>query len=439
VETVAVHNATATFAAVVSTATPTATSTATATPPPSPTATPRPQVTPRATTATSATLITVVQQFAAPGYQAEGLTWDGTSLWVADNSGTLFQMDTDGRTLGAFAAPEVTPQGLAWDGANFWLFTTNYGRIYQFQIVNANPHVLNSFETPARIFGGDITNELTWDGASLWYANQFNVYQLDTSGNILSTFAFAQNVTGLEWDGERLWLAYGRWPALSTLAVADATGNVMATFPAPVHGILALAWGDNTLWALGRELQGTAIQLYQLDVSSARATLTPTSDLSWQVQMQAVRTSSTLRAYTATSGTQPEPHVAETGTVFLVIELGLRSPEKGALLSLGDMQVTDNHGYTYPLMGMALSPDDGFALGETSGIIHMINLDPPTLDIEFTIVQSGAWGSQTVMGNTAVNAPSSAWPAVQLVFVVPEDASGFVLGGPVPEIDVGSP
>ncbi len=427
-QTIAVSDATVTFTAVVPTAIPTATSTTT-TLPPTPTATPRPQATPSATTATSGTPITVIQQLPAPGYHAEGLTWDGTHLWVADNSGTIFQIDTAGRTLGAFAAPEVTPKGLVWDGTSFWVFTTNYGRIYQFHIEGTETRTLGSFETPARIFGGDISQELAWDSTNLWYANQFNVYQLDTSGAILSTFAFAQNVTGLEWDGERLWLAYGGWPALSTLAVVDVTGKVRATFPSPIHGILALAWGDNTLWALGRELHGAAIQIYQLDVSRADATLTQISDSSWQVEAQAVRTASTLRAYTATPSDIKAPHVAEAGTVFLVVELGLRSSEKGARLNLEDMQVTDNQGHAYPVMGMTLSPDNGFALGETSGLIHMLNLDPPALDIEFTIVQSGAWGSETSEGNTLVNAPGGAWPVVQLVFVVPEDAGGLQLEG----------
>jgi serine/threonine protein kinase len=425
-KTVAVSDATATFTAVASTAIPSATATATA---PPPTATLRPQATPSATTATSGTLITVVQQFAAPGYHAEGLTWDGTHLWVADNSGTIFQVDSAGRTLGAFAAPEVTPQGLVWDGTSFWVFTTNYGRIYQFQIDGAETHTLGSFETPARIFGGDISQELAWDGTNLWYANQFNVYQLDTSGNILSTFAFAQNVTGLEWDSGRLWLAYGAWPALATLAVVDATGNVRATFSAPVHAILALAWGDNTLWALGRESQGTAVMIYQLDISRTQQALTPPSSSSWKAEARAVRIASTLRAYTATPSDIKAPYVAEAGTVFLVVELGLLSPEKGALLNLKGMQVTNDQGHAYPLMGMTLSPDDGFALGETGGIIHMLNLDPPALDIEFTIVQSGVWGSETIEGNTLVNAPSGAWPVVQLVFVVPENVGGLQLDG----------
>jgi len=433
-KTVAVSDATATFTAVAFTAIPTATSTtaalpSTPTPTPTPTATPRPQTTLQATTATSGALISVVQQFAAPGYHAEGLTWDGTHLWVADNSGTIFQIDTVGRTLGAFAAPEVTPKGLVWDGTSFWVFTTNYGRIYQFQIEGIETRILGSFETPARIFGGDISQELAWDGTSLWYANQFNVYQLDTSGTILSTFAFAQNVTGLEWDGERLWLAYGGGPALSTLAVVDMTGKVRMTFPSPIHGILALAWGDNTLWALGRESQGTAVIIYQLDISRAQQVFTPPSSSSWQAEVQAVRTASTLRAYTATPGDLKAPHVAEAGTVFLVVELGLRSPEKGALLNLENMQVTDNQGHAYPVRGMALSPDGGFALGETSGIIHMLNLDPPALDIEFTIMQSGVWGSETIEGNTLANASSGAWPVVRLVFVVPEDAGGLQLEG----------
>ncbi|MEJ5309566.1 MAG: protein kinase [Anaerolineae bacterium] len=429
VKTMAVSDATATFTAVASTASSSATAAAATVLPPTSTATPRPQATPRATSASTGTLITVVQQFAAPGYHAEGLTWDGVNLWVADNSGTIFQVDTAGRTLGAFESPEVTPQGLAWDGTSFWVFTTNYGLIYRFQIEGTETRTLGSFESPARVFGGDISQELAWDGTSLWYANQFNVYRLDTSGNILSTFAFAQNVTGLEWHGEHLWLAYGAWPALSTLAVVDGAGNVRATFLAPVHGILALAWGDNTLWALGRELHGTAIQIYQLDVSRVYATLTQISDSSWQAEVQGVRKSPSLRAYTTTPSEIKAPHVAEAGTVFLVVELGLRSPEKGALLNLKELRVTDSQGYAYPLTGMALSADGGFALGEISGLIHLINVDPPALDIEFTVVKSGVWGSETTEGNTSVHAPSGAWPVVQLVFVVPEEADGLRLDG----------
>ena len=50
-------------------------------------------------------LISVVQHFPAPGALASGMTWDGSHLWIADNSGTIFKVDTAGedvrRVLGA--------------------------------------------------------------------------------------------------------------------------------------------------------------------------------------------------------------------------------------------------------------------------------------------------------------------------------------------------
>ena len=68
---------------------------------------------------------------------------------------------------------------------------------------------------------------MAWDGASLWYANQYNVYQLDTSGNILSQFAFPRNVMGLDWDGSNLWLANSEWPEKTSLSVVDTSGTVL--------------------------------------------------------------------------------------------------------------------------------------------------------------------------------------------------------------------
>lgn len=124
-------------ALVTSTLTPTATLTVT----PVPTFTPTPIRTldilttpppttriPAITPTGSPLLISIAQSFPAPGSLAEGITWDGAHLWLSDNSGTIFQVDSAGKTLGAFDAPEVTPQGLVWDGTGFWLYTTNYFR-----------------------------------------------------------------------------------------------------------------------------------------------------------------------------------------------------------------------------------------------------------------------------------------------------------------------
>lgn len=104
-------------------------------------------------------MISILQHLPAPGYLAEGITWDGTDLWISDNSGTIFQVDPAGRTLNALPAPEVTPMGLAWDGSSLWLFTTNYGFIYQFQFEGPQARTIQSFQSPARVFGGGISHD----------------------------------------------------------------------------------------------------------------------------------------------------------------------------------------------------------------------------------------------------------------------------------------
>lgn len=284
----------------------------------SPTITPLPTIPPTPMAATPVTpvptaapetgaLISVVRSFAAPGYSAQGITWDGTSLWISDSSGTLFQMDTEGRLLGAFADLEVTPTGLTWDGASFWLFATDDNRIYQFQVEGQQIRILGSFEAPMRVFGNYITQDLTWDGTSLWYANQFNVYHLDTTGTVLGSFAFPKNVVGLEWDGENLWLADNDEIAIqpATIYVVDASGNVRASFPCPLYRVQALAAGEGTLWALGQDWAAGDIMVYELDVSAARRALSPASAAGWQARVAAVTSLSTVPAYTSVPSAPP--------------------------------------------------------------------------------------------------------------------------------------
>ena len=56
--------------------------------------------------------ITLAQSFPAPGSRAEGITWDGASLWVSDNSGVIFKVDPSGKVMDSLRSPDLTPQGL---------------------------------------------------------------------------------------------------------------------------------------------------------------------------------------------------------------------------------------------------------------------------------------------------------------------------------------
>jgi len=207
--------------------------------------------------------------FNAPGRLTQGIVWDGTYLWVSDNSAEIFKVDTNGRTLGAYSAPAPTPEGLTWDGSTFWIFTTNYGYIYQFSIDESGnvPKIrkIGSFESPAQTFGA-INHGLAWDGANLWFSDYYNIYKIDTEGNVLSNFAFPHETAGLAWDSEKLWIAYNSFPENATLVITDTEGNILGSFTAPVYHIDALTWGDGYLWAAGKGSLGGESMIYKIEV-----------------------------------------------------------------------------------------------------------------------------------------------------------------------------
>ena len=212
--------------------------------------------------------ISIAQSFPAPGSRAEGIAWDGASLWVSDNSGVIFKVDSSGKILDSFRSPDVTPQGLTWDGSNFWVFTTNRSLIYQIRTGVDTFEIVQSFRSPAQVLGGGITQDMAWDGQTLWYASQFKVYQLYTSGKVLSSFTFHQSVTGLGWDGSNLWLATHDFSEKAALSIVDTRGEILETHVSPILEINGLAWGDGSLWALGRDSAGAKPMIYKLNMLS---------------------------------------------------------------------------------------------------------------------------------------------------------------------------
>ena len=168
----------------------------------------------------------------------------------------------------SFPAPGLRAEGITWDGSSFWVFTTNRSRIYQLQLSGGQTQIISYFVAPTQVIGGDITQDMAWEGDSLWYANQFKVYNLDTSGNILRSFTFPKNVTGLDWDGSNLWIAYYDFPQNATLVKVSTSGEILETYSSPVFQINSLAWTNGYLWALGIDSLGGSPTIYKLNISN---------------------------------------------------------------------------------------------------------------------------------------------------------------------------
>jgi hypothetical protein len=144
-----------------------------------------------------------ISQFASPGTSPQGLAWDGTYLWNADNdTDQIYKLNTTGTIISQFASPGTSPQGLAWDGTYLWNADNGADQIYK---LNTTGTIISQFASPYAYPQG-----LAWDGTYLWNADNDTdqIYKLNTTGTIISQFASpGTSPQGLAWDGTYLWNA----------------------------------------------------------------------------------------------------------------------------------------------------------------------------------------------------------------------------------------
>jgi hypothetical protein len=146
------------------------------------------------------------------------------------------------------------PTGLAWDGQNFWLVDT--ADIYK---VSPAGVYLDSIPNPATIItflpGGD----LTYDGTSLWYADEQSatLFKINpTTGNNvqfpLPSYGYADpSGFSIAWDGSFLWHCNYESRLLYKLNAAD--GSVAGVVQMD-REILTLEFIKGTLYGMGENV-----------------------------------------------------------------------------------------------------------------------------------------------------------------------------------------
>ncbi len=137
----------------------------------------------------------------APGFQPTGLAFDGTSLYVSEQSGArpIFRLDpTTGTVISSFSYSALTarggPNGMVFDGTGR-LFVTEISGGVVFEMDVAGTTLFNSFSLPFR--GGAIA----FDGTNLYISN-FDVAEIlvtDRSGTPVRTFVTGR-AAGMTFD-----------------------------------------------------------------------------------------------------------------------------------------------------------------------------------------------------------------------------------------------
>ncbi|MBL8163387.1 MAG: TIR domain-containing protein [Anaerolineae bacterium] len=232
---------------------------------PPPTVTPSPTLTktptPTATLSTGLTIQTI-SSFTAPGGNSNGITCDGSRLWVSDNSASIFSMNLTGGSLRVYTSPEATPEGLIWNGQMFFITTTSRSRVYSFQATQVEIITLSWFESPGSTVGGG-NDDMAWDGTHIWYSEGFGIYKLDITGNVVDSFAVPKTIAGIAWDGANLWIAENGFPG-AKLNKLDAQGQIIASYQTSVYWIDGLDWCNGSFWAVGTDQITMPSQVYQL-------------------------------------------------------------------------------------------------------------------------------------------------------------------------------
>lgn len=193
----------------------------------------------------------VVFQFNAPNTQVDGLTWDGTNLWLScDALSRIWKIDTLGSVLDFIPSPGPLPTGLTWDGQYLWC-----ADCYTFFIYKLDPatgSIIDSIPCPGT---GNSCEGLAWMNDTLWNTNFVNnfIWELDpATGDVWDKFPAPNgSSTGLAWD----WHDNCLWNSDQTSSLIykldPATGTVITSFAQPGGAgtyVQDLAFDGTYLW-----------------------------------------------------------------------------------------------------------------------------------------------------------------------------------------------
>jgi hypothetical protein len=196
-----------------------------------------------------------------PPSTPNGLAFDGSNIWVADNFRVSKVRATDGENLGSFTAGSG-PNHLAFDGANIWVaneFSANVTKLRAsdgtslgtftagtspeglvFDGANIWVADLSGTVTKLRASDGATIGTFTiggkpvglaFDGTNIWVANEVDVTELRGSdGSNLGSFSVGSGPQYLAFDGINIWVANTGSNNVTELRASD--GAVVGTFPA---------------------------------------------------------------------------------------------------------------------------------------------------------------------------------------------------------------
>ena len=201
---------------------------------------------------------TLVDSCASPTTSGNGLTWDGTHLWLSDfDTRNALKIDpSDCSVVDQIPLPGSYPWGLGWDGTHLWHADATAETVYLLSPLDGS--VVSSFPVSSPSF----VTGLAFGRKHVWSADSFlgQIHEWSPQGDLLSTLeAPGTTSTGLAYDGSYLWHSDNVLDTIFLLDPTDVENHaascgslpVLFSFASPDTYPNGLAWDGEYLWIAG--------------------------------------------------------------------------------------------------------------------------------------------------------------------------------------------
>jgi len=219
----------------------------------------------------------VVHEIPSPSTTAVGLCWDGSALWVSDNTRSLYRVNpVTGAVTRTLTGPINGSDGLAFENGYLWTVSRIASNVQVFRVDTLNGAAVDSIPDPTAGQAGGVC----WDGSALWFSvywpsDRYLRFDPETLDTLALFDAVANQPFGMGWDGNTLWSSSIDTDGDRVYRIDPATGAVLWSFTLPAHASApnrrprGVAWDGQYLWIIAYAQNNFDIKIFQYDVSNA--------------------------------------------------------------------------------------------------------------------------------------------------------------------------
>jgi hypothetical protein len=182
-----------------------------------------------------------LESIPTPGPQPNGIAWDGSTLWIADDGEhRIYRLNLETKRIQFSFRFIGVPAGMAWDGKNLWQTDSANRKIDQ---INRRGRVAYSLYLQQ----GENLTGLTACGESLWQASYEGIwYKINpTSGKIEHAYNWGHHVVGIVHDGSEFWYVEDETPGVHQISQLLGSNQISYKIGGKPKGI---TWDGSSFW-----------------------------------------------------------------------------------------------------------------------------------------------------------------------------------------------